>query len=112
MPVVRQGRGNLSDFLPSVSIDLKDVELINSHPASNMGVGGGGGPAPDVTDMLCSICFCFSKTDTRNETSGPTTLPSNTVDASDATPHPQWSFTRNWQMTEAARGASAVNVPH
>lgn len=88
MPVAREGRGNLSDFLPSVSRDLTDVELINSHPASNMAVGGGGGPAPDVTDMLSSVWFCFSETDRRNETSGPTTLPSNTADALDATPHP------------------------
>lgn len=96
-------------------MDLKDGELINSHPASNGGVGGGGGLAPDVTDRLCTVCFSFTKTDMRKETSSPTVLPANTVNALDATLHPPlniWSFTVNWYVTEAGGGASAVNVGH
>lgn len=69
-----------------------------------------GGLVPDVTATLCSVCFSFSKTNTRKETSSPTILPSNTVDALDVTLHPPlniWSFTVNWHATEAARAPSA-----
>lgn len=76
------------------------------------GVGGGGGLAPDVTDMLGSVCFSFWKTDRRKEPSSATMLPSNPQCFSCHPPLNIIEFSLNWYVTEAARGTSAVNVRH